>query len=297
MSLHWNLQTLVILGFFVRIKAPDEIWEMRQLRHVDVSQMIRLPDPPPSKRDDSVVMHNLSTLMVNVVEDIKMGAEVCQRIPNIKALDIYYSLQASMSSSSEYCQQNLDRFCKLESLNLEFDSESDSGDFAWKLAFPGSLKELWLGSSGLHWEDLSMIGLLPNLEVLNICRENSVKGKEWETVEGEFLSLKSLTIFGCEDLVCWKTNKTHFPVLETLSFGYAYKLVEFPSDVGDIPTHRRIHLDSAMRMAVEQEELGNEDLRLEIEFKDEEELESVKEMVEEEGIESNNVRLKYFSFE
>lgn len=112
-----------------------------------------------------------------------------------------------------------------------------------------------------------------------------------------------MVIYNCDDLVCWNAEKSHFPVLENLKLGYAHKLAEFPSDIGEIPTLHRIYLDrcsvaaviSVVRIAVEQEELENEDLRFKIQCKDEEELESVREMMEEEGLESNNLHLKCYS--
>lgn len=43
-----------------------------------------------------------------------------------------------------------------------------------------------------------------------------------EPIEGEFLRLKSLTIYNCDELVSWNGERSHFPVLETLTLGYAY---------------------------------------------------------------------------
>lgn len=169
--------------------------------------------------------------------------------------------------------------------------------------FPDSLKEMWLGGSGLHWEDLSMIGSLPHLEALTLSCKNAVRGKEWNPVEGEFQRLKSLAIFHCEDLVSWNVESSHFPRLESLTIGHADELVEFPSEVGDIPTLSRVYLDrcsvsaavSAMRMLKEQEEMGNDELVLEIQFKDKEELERVREIVQEQDLECSNLILNYFS--
>lgn len=44
-SLLRNLQTLTIIG--AEIIAPRKIWEMTQLRHVDIARTLWIPDPPP----------------------------------------------------------------------------------------------------------------------------------------------------------------------------------------------------------------------------------------------------------
>ncbi|KAL8042754.1 hypothetical protein ABFX02_09G073800 [Erythranthe guttata] len=113
------------------------------------------------------------------------------------------------------------------------------------------------------------IGLLPNLQVLKL-KENSFVGPEWETVEGQFCSLRFLQIFGCRDLECWTTDSTHFPRLEHLDLQYLDKLKEIPSCIGEISSLESIYLEicsdatviSAKRILDEQEELGNSGIRV-----------------------------------
>lgn len=141
-----------------------------------------------------------------------------------------------------------------------------------------------------------MIGRIPHLTDLTlIC---SGFGRKWEPVEGEFHCLKSLRIYG-GSLACWRAERSHFPLLENLSFGGTCSLGEIPLDIGEIATLRCINLQScsisavvsAVRLVVEQEDLGNEDIVLEVEFLDRADDESFMKAVEEEGLSCNNLRV------
>lgn len=140
------------------------------------------------------------------------------------------------------------------------------------VAFPSSLKKLTLLGCRLHWEDVTAkIGPLPLLQVLKLKLDSFI-GSDWVTVEGQFCSLKFLLIDFCDDLENWTTDDTHFPRLEHLCLKRLYNLTEIPSSIGEIPTLESIELDrcsysveiSAKRIREEQEELGNEGLRLQI---------------------------------
>ncbi|KAL6585340.1 hypothetical protein OROMI_004629 [Orobanche minor] len=135
-----------------------------------------------------------------------------------------------------------------------------------ELCFPYSLKQLVLQRTYLLWEEMATkIGWLPLLQVLKL-EDGSFIGSEWETVEGQFSSLKYLKINYCSDLECWTTDNTHFPRLEHLVIRLLTKLSEIPSTIGDIPTLRSIEVvdccdstdESAQRIREEHDEYGNE---------------------------------------
>ncbi|KAK4395090.1 putative late blight resistance proteinR1A-10 [Sesamum angolense] len=233
-SLHllWNLQTVIVKERHV-IDAPPEIWKLHQL--------------------------SMSSSIVN----FKCSEDVVKRIPNIKKLRIGYD----DFSFSHYCLQNLDRLQTLESLACTFQSRPRRSLLLNNLSFPNSLRKLNLYRNGLHWEDIATkIGPLPFLEVLKLF--DAVMGPKWETVEGQFCSLKVLLIDGCYDLKYWMTESSHFPCLKHLILIEAGNLKEIPPAIGEIPTLQTIQLIfcsssaiiSTKRIVEEQEELGNADL-------------------------------------
>ncbi|KAL8458630.1 hypothetical protein ACS0TY_036230 [Phlomoides rotata] len=114
---------------------------------------------------------------------------------------------------------------------------------------------------------------------------NSFIGPHWETVEGDFCSLKFLLIRRCPDLEYWDTESTHFPCLEHLRLDSLMNLEKIPQDIGDIPTLQSIELVNCGVSAVisakwileEQEELGNEALHVRVvASKDDQVLESLR---------------------
>ncbi|KAL0356165.1 UNVERIFIED_CONTAM: hypothetical protein Sradi_4063400 [Sesamum radiatum] len=116
----------------------------------------------------------------------------------------------------------------------------------------------------IPWENLTVIGLLPNLEVLKLLR-HALDGPEWNPEDGSFSRLKALHISE-SDLVWWRAESTHFPSLERLFLSEMAHLEEIPSEIGDIPTLRSIYLEkcgksatiSAKRIEAEQHSNGNE---------------------------------------
>ncbi|EYU23607.1 hypothetical protein MIMGU_mgv1a019784mg [Erythranthe guttata] len=243
------------------IHAPSQIWEMRQLRHL-VIKSLYLSDPPPSYQNDDIVLRNLHTL--KSVVDFEWSEEACKRAHNVKKVNIRFS--RFKQRSCQYGLHNLCRLHKLESLKC---SSYHQDDFLHNLTFPSSLKKLSLHGSKVCWEDLTKIGSLPHLEVLKLDYMCSADGvHEWNPIEGEFLRLKFLLIEHC-DLVYWNADCSHFPVLETLVLRRLHKLEEIPLDIGEIPTLGVIDLYccnestaiSAMKIAEEQENAGNEGLQ------------------------------------
>lgn len=154
--------------------------------------------------------------------------------------------------------------------------------FARSLTFPNSLHQLSVTNSPLGWDDMTMIGQIPHLEDLTmVC---SATGRHWDSVEGQFRSLKSLRIFSCGSLVCWIAEKSHFPKLENLTIGASRSLVEIPSDIGEIPTLRSIDLQwcsisaavSAARMV---KGYANKEILLQVKFPDPADAESFRKVV------------------
>ncbi|KAL8056991.1 hypothetical protein ABFX02_04G154600 [Erythranthe guttata] len=261
----WNLQTLIIRG---RIKAPSQIWEMRQLRHVDIWEL-HLSDPPPQSGDqhqDAFVLPNLQTL--KNVRNFVWSEEACKGIVNVRKLNIAYGSEWK-KSNNDYQLYNVSQLHKLESLSCISYCKDER---LRKLTFLCSLKKLSLDGFIVRYQDLTVIGSLPCLEVLKLL-DSSIKEDEWNPVEGEFLRLKFLLVLW-SSLVYWNVESSHFPVLEKLVLLHMKELDRIPLDIGEIPTLRLIELKScnestimsAFKIAEEQEDAGNELLQVRVEF-------------------------------
>ncbi|XP_057790872.1 putative late blight resistance protein homolog R1B-16 [Salvia miltiorrhiza] len=239
-SLLWNLQILrIVVPTRSTAIAPYEIWEMVQLRHLEVYP-ICLVDPLPVDRLDhanDLVLRNLYTL--SNVENLRLSEEVCKRIPHIRVLRLSYCDEVSLS----YCPSNLGNFHELEHLLLKFDGNSKWHDFCLSLTFPISLKWLYLRGCGVDWDELTiMVGSLPNLVCLKLGL-NAVIGSVWSPIEGKFLRLTQLEILDCDDLIYWNAENFHFPVLEILCLENLSKLDEFPSGIEEIATLGLIEME------------------------------------------------------
>ncbi|XP_047962202.1 putative late blight resistance protein homolog R1A-3 [Salvia hispanica] len=262
-NLLWSIQTFIVSHCGKENNAPVEIWNMSQLRHVYISVLdgyhgrgaLHLPDPPS---DSIVIMENLQTL--KGVRNFKCDETMVRRIPNIRKLGLIGSLDdVDASIHNIHCLQ------KLESLSCEH--------FNWRyfsrnITFPHSLKSLTLGTLCGRMEDvMEKVSTLPLLQKLKLSYGDFTTGK-WETVDGQFPSLKYLSLAWCYRLECWRTeSSSHFPCLEHLHLSSLAELKEIPAELGEIPTLKSVVLyecsesavKSAKRMVEEQEELQGEE--------------------------------------
>lgn len=290
----WNLQTIIVKGTWIEpFVLPPEIWEMSQLRNLHIDRHF-LPSPsnPPMHKVDPFVLNNLQNLSVTV--NFKFTEDAIMRIPNINKMHIIYDdLHEGLSSNC--CLNNLRCLNKLESLVCVFPSPNCQVELQQDLTFPLSLKKLTLSFTRLNWNDMTMIGSLPHLEVLKLEWE-SFCGPEWIPVEGEFLRLKFLLIQYCKDLVYWTADKTHFPRLEHLVLEGLYNLKDIPLDIGELPSLRLMELIYCSNSAVisaknildEQENLGNAGLRVLVRLSAQNELE----LAEVESLASDNFEVQ-----
>ncbi|XP_073038138.1 LOW QUALITY PROTEIN: putative late blight resistance protein homolog R1C-3 [Primulina eburnea] len=174
-----NLQTLI--SQVVHIKSmPSEIWEMSQLRHLLVLGF-HLPDFP-DVRVKGTILKNLQTL--SEIINFRSMHEVFTRIPNLKKLKIAYDYNAAGFKFNTL--ENLVSLRELESLCCKFNFVTKDNILA-KLAFPLSLKKLVLKGCQIPWDQMTIIGVLPNLEVLKLSR--ATVGYCWETNDEEFKQL------------------------------------------------------------------------------------------------------------
>ncbi|KAH6823553.1 hypothetical protein C2S53_012315 [Perilla frutescens var. hirtella] len=248
-SLPWNLQTLVFTG---PISLPSEFWQMPQLRHL---KMPEITLAGPSDDDNVVELKNLQTL--SIVKDFIFSKNVVRRIPNLKKLGIDCGTTEIIGS---LCLCNLAFLLKLESLVLKCRGTWEN------MAFPDSLKKLTLSCCQIPWKDMSVVGSLPNLEVLKL-RTCAAKGRTWKLNAGEFCQLKFLLIEWCQ-LEIWEADESNFRCLEHLQLE-GVRMEEFPMDFA-LETLRTIDLRycskslflSANKMSQDRENSGYEAIQI-----------------------------------
>ncbi|KAH6788369.1 hypothetical protein C2S51_003375 [Perilla frutescens var. frutescens] len=172
-----------------------------------------------------------------------------------------------------HIQYNLTFLLKLESLVLKCRGTLEN------MAFPDSLKKLTLSRCLIPWEDMSVVGLLPNLEVLKL-RMSAAEGQTWKPNAGEFCQLKFLLIEWCQ-LEIWEADESNFPSLEHLQLvGVTME------DFAQIETLRTIDLRycskslflSANKMSQDRENSGCEAIQIQS-FPKEAELEKLQRML------------------
>ncbi|KAI3734109.1 hypothetical protein L6452_13572 [Arctium lappa] len=128
------------------------------------------------------------------------------------------------------------------------------------MMFPEKLKKLTLSNTGMDWEEMWTISLLPNLEVLKL-KLNAFIGEKWETSDAEFRPLKVLKLYDLE-LRQWVCSRENLPGLQRLVVHHCLKLEGIPSDVGKILTLDVIEVRGCSRSAqVSAQEIQEEQKR------------------------------------
>ncbi|XP_073048660.1 putative late blight resistance protein homolog R1C-3 [Primulina eburnea] len=263
-----NLQTLIFRSkryFYL----PSDILKMPRLRHLILfsgGSLLCWPSGLQHNRIDSFSLQDLITL--SRVENFKCTKEVIQIMPNLKRLGVHYILY-NRTKWSSYGFSNFVYLEKLETLKCFFFIQLPSRfPRQVNFVFPLQLRKLTLRGCRISWNRMTMVGSLPNLEVLKL-KHYSFEGPVWEPNDDEFVSLKYLQLEEL-DLVQWKANDTHFPSLQHLSLRYCMKLKEIPFDIGETPTLQKIDVYGCSRSAEmsailiqeEQQSLGNEGLQV-----------------------------------
>ncbi|XP_042006649.1 uncharacterized protein LOC121755414 isoform X2 [Salvia splendens] len=226
-----------------------------------------LAKDPPSINNDIIIMENLEVL--KGVENFSLSEDDVKRIPNIMKLDVIYNVELTERVD---CVSYLQCFSKLESLTV-FVRFNDR-KCPLKMSFPPSLKKLRLTvPTNFELEDiLPLLGALPLLWRLTL-QNGRFRTRNWETIEGQFRSLRSLALSGCDDLEDWTVlESSHFPLLKELHLLNLDALKEIPSEIGEIATLNSIKLDwcsisvvlSAKQILEEQQDLHGDELDLHV---------------------------------
>ncbi|CAA2963585.1 late blight resistance homolog R1A-10 [Olea europaea subsp. europaea] len=251
-----NLQTLMVFrNYKGKILLPEELLKMPQLRHLLFDEAVLLCSDGPQ---------NANLQELSGVIDFRFTQEALQIIPNLKTLGISYYCDRE-TGLSLYCLENLVLLQQLESLKCNF----------WRhipllqnLAFPPNLKKLTLSGCRISWRNMSLVGSLPNLEILKL-KHVVFENTSWKTKEGEFSQLKFLLVER-NLLEFWEAEAAHFPSLQILCLRHCPFLNCIPSEIGEILSLQLIIVYecrlsvfiSANSILEEQQELGNDYLEV-----------------------------------
>ncbi|KAJ9551564.1 hypothetical protein OSB04_015609 [Centaurea solstitialis] len=226
----WNLQTLILRSnSFRSMHLPRNIQDLVNLRYLWSTGEFVLPYiAKPMK------LQSISTVVLNAGID---NLQVC--FPNIKKLAIY---------CESYDECNFDLLPNLETLKLMWPRRRPCHR-PNHISLPTTLKKLALFCSFLPWSVMSLIQLLPNLEVLKL-KTMAFKGTKWDACEQQFPQLK-LLILQSLNIKHWEASSTSFPCLKQLSLSGCYNLEEIPLEIGEIATLELIEIDSSNNSVVE----------------------------------------------
>ncbi|XP_019175622.1 PREDICTED: putative late blight resistance protein homolog R1A-3 [Ipomoea nil] len=250
-----SLQTLILSAWTkeYQLQLPCDVLDLPWLRHVRFdkgSSSFYLPD---------LVQKNLQTLSWFKVTGRDSRTTNFTKVPNLKELGIYIEGEVLPNNA-------LDSLAELHQLEKLKVKTGRVERFNLPICFPSNLKQLTLSNTYLSWEDMDIIGKLPNLDLLKL-KDFAFCGPEWTPKDGEFLQLRFFLIEH-SDLECWNANANHFPVLERLILRYCLDLENLPNNFEEVYTLRLIELDnccsslvtSAMEIQQAQRGLGYEGL-------------------------------------
>ncbi|MCD7461928.1 hypothetical protein HAX54_047395 [Datura stramonium] len=273
-DLHWlvsklyNLQTLI---FGCRgdksPTIPAAIWEMKHLRHLEVSNTFSF-QIPSIKVQAGFKQQNLEELYCLCLSSAT--SELFSAIPNLKRLKIRGNWRECEREKISRHLNNISCLNKLEILKL-ICYGINQPSIPSKYVLPTTLKRLTLKRTYLPWEDMANIMMLPNLEVLKI-KKYGFYGRVWRLKDEEkFNQLKFLRI-SWTSLEHWEASSVNFPNLQRLVLKRCIYLEEIPKDIGEICTLESLELHdcsisaakSAKEIQEDQESMGNEILSVHI---------------------------------
>ncbi|KAI5678544.1 hypothetical protein M9H77_09494 [Catharanthus roseus] len=260
-----NLETLIVRGLGDAVNITGAIWCLKKLRHVHVSDfaIISLQDEDGQHGDSSGLDHLVTVSSLFLLFG-KESEYILRKISNVRKLKCIFS-------ESWDNLQNCNNFPSLKVLNhieslkiIYYGQILQPGEFI----FPSNLKKLTLSSFHLPWDKMSVIGQLPNLEVLKLL-SGAFDGKNWDMVEGEFAELKYLKLDNL-NIVKWNAYSDQLPKLQQLVLRCCRQLEEVPLGVAYIPTLEKVdvqwcgdHVEESVRRIKEE---GDENLKVFINF-------------------------------
>ncbi|XP_070049481.1 putative late blight resistance protein homolog R1A-4 [Nicotiana tomentosiformis] len=227
---------------------------MINLKHVDISEGEVHFNGVGAEKEDVFELEKLESFSKVVLVNEDDISEMCNRAPNLVQLELMTLEHWGSLFSSLMC------LIYLETLAIYHRSEFPMSGIS--MIFPQSLKELTLSCCGFLWDEISRIGALPNLEVLNLL--SAFIGRKWTVGVGGFLNLRFLKIEH-NSIKHWNMSVDSFPCLEQLVLRWCGKLEEIPSSFGSMPSLQRIEArsccPSARKSAVKIRNMQRDDMK------------------------------------
>nr|XP_027099106.1 putative late blight resistance protein homolog R1A-3 [Coffea arabica] len=233
-------------------------------------------DRPSSSRNSLMeIAASLPWRQDGILENLQSLSQLCpagfinrvlERTPNLRKLGLHMTFS---KGNDNFSFPDLSHLNHLEALKFKYQT---LGMVAWSFPhphmFPPSLKKLTLIGSHVNWNELSILELLPSLEVLKI-KDNFFNGPQWETSDHGFPCLKFLKL-SHTDLREWISSSSHFPNLQKLVLNGCLELKEIPYEIGEIPTLQTIKvyrssestMESARQIHESNIDIGNYDLKV-----------------------------------
>ncbi|PHU19335.1 hypothetical protein BC332_10486 [Capsicum chinense] len=155
----------------------------------------------------------------------------CSLLKMVKLRHIVVKHRASFSLH-EYPSESLDnsQLNDLQTFSSPRLSYAIQLNFHMSSISPQKLRELTLSKFRLPWSEISIIGELPNLEILRLL-SRAFEGNQWEVNDSEFPELKYLNLDNI-NISQWSVSDKAFPKLERLVLTKCKQLEEIPSHFG-----------------------------------------------------------------
>ncbi|KAG6436835.1 hypothetical protein SASPL_101737 [Salvia splendens] len=269
----------VLLSLVDSIKMMDE--HMPRLEMDDVSILMEKACNKSMEEDAEDYLEDVVKRNLVIVTSRKSGGKIksCSLHDMVRELCIRKAHDERFLHVIDGLVYETDKRCNLYLLeNLHHLQKLElygQGGFPWMrdnlFTLPKTLKKLTLYGGKFLWQDMSIIGSLPNLQELKLKYQTS--GGTWEIADEEFSELRYLLIKH-SGLQHWKTESSHFPSLKRLMLRYCRDLMEIPQDIGNISTLELIQVDpdnnslveSAKKVAEDQQSYGNDDLHVRVSY-------------------------------
>ncbi|XP_049405429.1 putative late blight resistance protein homolog R1B-23 [Solanum stenotomum] len=238
-----NLETFVVRGLGGEVILPLSLLRMVKLRHILVKR--RASFTLHENMDESLANYQLNDLETFSTPRLSYGKDaetILAKMPNLRKLSCIF---LETFSYSEKLKGRCVLFPRLEFLShlesVKLVSNSYPSKLPHEFNFPSKLKELTLSKFRLPWCEISIIGELPNLEILKLLFR-AFEGDQWEVKDAEFPKLKYLKLDNI-NFSQWSISDDAFPELEYLSLTKCERLEEIPSHFGEAVSIKSIEVN------------------------------------------------------